>query len=390
MRRRLCLTEGAFSYASQLGDRATSSFVALSFLPLDSKITYANPADAHQDDQLTTRAHEYLNSISDAYEGTLAVTAKPGMSFELTFYGRIVQVYGAVMPWLSGQQPSAEYSIDGDPEVNPVLPGARAESNITFYVSSLLPLDFHTLTVTVVNASGDGPFLFDYLVYGFLDASEDPNPPNASSTAAAAQNTSSSTSSSFTSTSSLAAPASSSSGSSPQSPAVKPSFPVVPVVGGVVGGIVVLALASAAIYWLCRRRGRVLRNDRGSIEPESEQKTFLSPTAPSSPTAMAPSSLAPLQGHVSTISSIPTTTQHSALPSPPLTSSGGWSEVGLGPSAAGPSAATSLSGVVSFDGKEVRLDPGQRGSSSMSTLAQLSTARDMDGDVEASPPPYVP
>ncbi|KAJ3018498.1 hypothetical protein NUW54_g321 [Trametes sanguinea] len=340
----------------------------------DSKITYANPADAHQDDQLTTRAHDYLDSISDAYKGTLAVTAKPGMSFELTFYGRIVQVYGAVMPWLSGQQPSAEYSIDGDPEVNPVLPGARAESNITFYVSSLLPLDFHTLTVTVVNASGDGPFLFDYLVYGFLDASEDPNPPNASSTAAAAQNTSSITSSFTTSASSLAAPASSSSGSLPKSLAVKPSFPVVPVVGGVVGGIVALALASAAIYWLCQPEDVPFPHCR-----QSQPQLLWLPHLRRRYKAMS-----------STISSIPTTTQHSALPSPPLTSSGGWSEVGLGPSAAGPSAATSLSGVVSFDGKEVRLDSGQRGSSSMSPSAQLSTARELDGDVEALPPPYMP
>ncbi|OSD04714.1 hypothetical protein PYCCODRAFT_61279 [Trametes coccinea BRFM310] len=358
----------------------------------DSKITYANPADAHQDSQLTTRAHEYLDSISDAYEGTLAVTAKPGMSFELTFYGRIVQVYGAVMPWLSGQQPSAEYSIDGDPEVSAVLSGARAESNITFYVSSLLPLDFHTLTVTVVNASGDGPFLFDYLVYGFLDASEDPNPPNASSATTSAQSTSSTSSSSSASTSSLGAPAASSNGSSPGSLAVKATFPVVPVVGGVVGGIVLLALASAAIYWLCRRRGRATRNDCGSIEPESEQKdVFLAPNTPSSPTTMAPSPSAPIHDQVSMVSSMPTTTaRHSALPSPPLTSPGTWSEIGLDPSAAGPSAATSLSGVVSFDGKEVRLDSGQRGSSSMSTSAQLSIARETDGDVEASPPPYVP
>ncbi|KAH9893331.1 hypothetical protein C8Q73DRAFT_836566 [Cubamyces lactineus] len=233
----------------------------------DSSITYTNPAQAHQNDNLSSRALDYVNSITNAYGGTLAVTTAPGMSFDFIFYGRILQMYGAVIPWLTGAQPVAEYSIDDDPEWQIVPNSATAESNVSFYISSLLPLGFHTLTVNVVNASADGPFLFDYIVYGFLDASEGPNPPNATSTTTESTVASSSSSepgpnSSTTST------------SFPQSPrmpeAKSTSLSTGGVIGGVVAAVVLLCMVAGALYWVYHRRRYLAQGDRESIEAASD------------------------------------------------------------------------------------------------------------------------
>ena len=170
-------------------------------------------------------------------------------------------MYGAVIPWLTGAQPVAEYSIDDDQEWQIVPNSVTAESNVSLYVSTLLPLGFHTLTVNVVNASADGPYLFDYIVYGFLDASEDPNPPNATSTTPQ---------SAITSSPSLGSSSSAASTSTPQTthmPEVKTTpFPTGGVVGGVVAAVLLLCAVAGALYWLYHRRRYLAQGDRESIE----------------------------------------------------------------------------------------------------------------------------
>ncbi|KAI0628046.1 hypothetical protein C8Q77DRAFT_1162518 [Trametes polyzona] len=215
----------------------------------DSRITYTDPSAAREEDQLSSRALELVQSINSTYGGTLAVTTEPGLSFELIFYGRILQIYGAVIPWPINELPRAEYTIDDDGDFEFVPSGTSATSNVTFYVSTLLPLTFHTLTVKVLNATVDAPFLFDYIVYGFLDASEDPNPPNAGSSTSGLASQAQSSPAGTTSTStpptlaSVSGPAISSSGSATVSPpTIAPdatsvpdrsarSFPTGPVVG---------------------------------------------------------------------------------------------------------------------------------------------------------------
>ncbi|KAI0333901.1 hypothetical protein GY45DRAFT_1319141 [Cubamyces sp. BRFM 1775] len=227
----------------------------------DSSITYTDPALAHQDGDLSSRAHGFVSSITNAYSGTLAVTTAPGMSFEFIFYGRILQMYGAVIPWLTGAQPVAEYSIDDDPEWQIVPNSVTAESNVSLYVSTLLPLGFHTLTVNVVNASADGPYLFDYIVYGFLDASEDPNPPNATSTTPQSAITSSPSSGSSSSAASTSTP------QTTHMPEVKTTpFPTGGVIGGVVAAVLLLCAVAGALYWLYHRRRYLAQGDRESIE----------------------------------------------------------------------------------------------------------------------------
>lgn len=189
--------------------------------------------------------------------------------------GRILQIYGAAFAWLPGQQPWAQYTIDDDAETLPV-PGVQAPlslPNISFYVSTLLPLTFHTLSVKVVNATPDAPFLFDYIVIGFLDASEDPDPPNATSSVPSQSSTSAPPSMSAPS---LTASAASATGSS-TAPAVPvaPSpaaatFPVAPVIGAIVGGIVALFAVAAVILCVWKHMSRRRDVDRESIEPASE------------------------------------------------------------------------------------------------------------------------
>ena len=65
----------------------------------DSSIMYTDPAQAHQDGNLSTRAYGYV-SITDAYAGTLAVTTAPGMSFEFIFYGLCV-LFDSLYTYLS-------------------------------------------------------------------------------------------------------------------------------------------------------------------------------------------------------------------------------------------------------------------------------------------------
>ena len=55
----------------------------------DSRITYTDPSAAREEDQLSNRALELVQSINNTYGGTLAVTTEAGLSFELIFYGNV-------------------------------------------------------------------------------------------------------------------------------------------------------------------------------------------------------------------------------------------------------------------------------------------------------------
>lgn len=53
----------------------------------NSRIVYADPTTARQNDKLSARAHELVGTIPDVYENTLSITAEPTMSFQFIFYG---------------------------------------------------------------------------------------------------------------------------------------------------------------------------------------------------------------------------------------------------------------------------------------------------------------
>ncbi|KAI0642317.1 hypothetical protein C8Q79DRAFT_1028342 [Trametes meyenii] len=219
----------------------------------DAQLTYADPAKAQQ-------------TLPNAYGGTLAVTTEPGAEFQLIFFGRIVQIYGALIPSPATALPRAQYTIDDDPEAEFVPSTSSIQTGVEFFISTLLPITFHTLTVKVLNASADAPFLFDCVVYGFLDTSEDPNPPNATSSAVMSMPALSMVSSSSSTASATGVPSKVSSPTATASGSSRP-FPVALVVGAVVAGAAFFALLIAGTYCAYARRRKHSEGDRESIEP---------------------------------------------------------------------------------------------------------------------------
>ncbi|KAI0675906.1 hypothetical protein C8Q78DRAFT_356479 [Trametes maxima] len=234
---------------------------------IDARLVYSDPSKAQQDSQLTDRARSLVTqALPNAYGSTLAVTTEPGAEFLLIFFGNIVQIYGATIPSPSSALARAQYTIDDDPDAEFVPRTSSIQTGVELFISTLLPVTFHTLTVKVLNASADAPFLFDCVVYGFLNASDDPNPPNATSSAVMFTPAPSMISSSSSTASGAGAPSTASSPTSAAS-GVSRSFPVASVVGAVVAGAIFFALLVAGMYCACARRRRRSDGDRESIEP---------------------------------------------------------------------------------------------------------------------------
>ncbi|KAI0352092.1 hypothetical protein OH77DRAFT_814923 [Trametes cingulata] len=393
----------------------------------DSQITYNDPTLARQDSNLTADASVLIGRINNTYsDRRLTVSTGPGMKFEFIFYGRIVQVYGAVIPWLTGQQPRAEYAIDGDPEFNLVPSLPSPQSNVSFYVSALLPITFHTLTVTVLNATADAPFLFDYLVYGFLDASEDPNPPNTASSTTSLSSASTDTTSQSSSTASVSATTGPGQSSIPSGPMIAIAHSSGLGTGPIVGialACVFFAGMAALFYWR-RLRRRYTQSDRDSIEPAEPPDP-----KPADDTALRSLSTPP---DISAGQNTPGLSRAARDPADrwpyqqtsPLREKSAYSPATIpqehptgSPATPGPSsvqfestdppgpvligrASSPLSGVMSFDGKEVRLasPPPRSCGTSISDADCVGTDR---GDArhavqperrvkEGAPPPYEP
>ena len=149
----------------------------------------------------------------------------------------------------------------------PNLTGDEADG-LMFFNSGQLPVNTHSLTVTVQSASLDYPFLFDYLI--FTPA------PTLSSDALPLTTTSSSTSSSSTSLvgSGLSFTSSSSSTSASQQPtgvagASHSSSKLGPILGGVFGGIGLVAIAAVLLWWCLRQQKARPRRDDVVIEGKS-------------------------------------------------------------------------------------------------------------------------
>ena len=164
--------------------------------------------------------------------------------------GTRISLYGVVIPWISGPLPTAQYAVDGQSQNITSAPNTtRTLLGVNFYTSDWFPNGTHVLTVNVTTATEDGPYLFDYLS---IDTT---NPPAASTNNTIATNTttavtSSSTSSTSTSSSSTATSSGDALGASTSG---KSSVPTGPIVGGVIGGMALLALIAFGAWWLWRK-----------------------------------------------------------------------------------------------------------------------------------------
>ncbi|KAI0658534.1 hypothetical protein C8Q70DRAFT_934095 [Cubamyces menziesii] len=182
---------------------------------------------------------KYVGNFYDATysAGYTNATAK------LSFNGTSVEVYVAVIQPQTQKRievPEAIFTLDGAPS-QPVAPGLAPNSlkpvyGFNMFVSGNLSAGPHTLEITVYHADKqDGwPFILDYIQYVPLD----------NTVVAGGSGTVSSESS-----------------PSPTAPLLEThrGSPLGPVVGGLVGGFLMIALLAIAVYvWLRRRRRRTL------------------------------------------------------------------------------------------------------------------------------------
>ena len=190
----------------------------------------------------------------DALNGTLSVTVKPGSTVTFPFSGTTnnfhplhslsevvtgsqIAVIGALT---STDRPSfqAEFTIDGSSPVIFVSPANVTEKQeaVTFFESQPLPDSQHVLFINVTFASQDAPFSFDGLNFYPTSIQTMPNASYAISSLIPA----------------ATAPAGVTGG------VIQPSksTPIGAIVGGVIGGLAVLVLATTAIVYFCYRHRR--------------------------------------------------------------------------------------------------------------------------------------
>lgn len=91
-------------------------------------------------------------------------------------------MFGVTFPLnATTEPPQALYSIDNSTfvaDVPTVLDNTTTD--VGFYRTDLLPLAYHLLVINVTSASGDSPYLLDYVAFDALDVFPSPTSPPAS------------------------------------------------------------------------------------------------------------------------------------------------------------------------------------------------------------------
>ncbi|TBU59942.1 hypothetical protein BD310DRAFT_365384 [Dichomitus squalens] len=212
-------------------------------IPFFINAQYVNVTDIISD-----QAYAYVQAaIPSAHNKSVADITVPKWSFQYQFTGTRISLYGVVIPWISGALPTAQYAVDGQSQNISSAPNTtRTLLGVNFYTSDWFPNGTHMLTVNVTTATEDGPYLFDYLS---IDTT---NPPAANNTAAT-NSTASASSSSTSTTSSSSSTASSSGTALGASTHSKSSVPIAPLVGGVIGGLALLALIAFGAWWMWKK-----------------------------------------------------------------------------------------------------------------------------------------
>ena len=188
-----------------------------------------------------------------------------------------MQVVGSVMPAVqSFTIPVSIYTLDGGTPVSfdessLANPGSsEQQDDITFYLSDVLDYKFHTLIINVTVASPQSPYALDYIIFsegstGVIANSSSSIPQSPQPTSS---NSSQHTTASDQSTTTPPPPSSSSSATSNTTSAWWPPYtapathsgsskPVGAIVGGVVGGLAVVAIALVTGLYVLRKRNQV-------------------------------------------------------------------------------------------------------------------------------------
>ncbi|KAI0354269.1 hypothetical protein OH77DRAFT_524430 [Trametes cingulata] len=203
-----------------------------------------------------------------AHDHTLTSVTASDWTWTYDFAGFTrIELHGAILPWIAGTLPVVHFTMDNGAPVPTVLPNtSEVLNNFMFYASEALSPGPHTLTVNVFNASVDAPFLIDFLLaYHVSDVLVAVSEPSSST--------------------SLASSASSGTAESPTSTGSNSQlnkFPVGPVVGGIVAGVVILLLLAAILAILYLRWRRHNAKLDGPPPYDGEQAAALSyPMTPS-------------------------------------------------------------------------------------------------------------
>ncbi|KAI8974011.1 hypothetical protein BD414DRAFT_447774 [Trametes punicea] len=194
----------------------------------------------------------------NVWDGDLTEAASVGLSAIFTFTGSQVFVYGRIQPPQNGDDPPLSlYSVGDITNQAFVAPTVNATmDNVSFFNSTVMPYGRYTLTINVVRASSNSPYLLDYIQYNITD-------PNASSPSAG----STAASSSGAAVGPTSAHAAIKSSSSP---------PVGPIVGGVVAAVVVIAAAVIALLCCCMRKRRPIYL-LSATDPATDAATHITP-----------------------------------------------------------------------------------------------------------------
>ncbi|KAH8094865.1 hypothetical protein BXZ70DRAFT_341344 [Cristinia sonorae] len=183
---------------------------------------------------------------------TLSFTQERNAGLWLVFVGTQISVYGSVVVRPGALPYIVQFLLDDEPAVEVTqLKTSSDATNILIWQSRQLAAAGHQLIVNVTRATVGSPFYVDYLTYRAANET-DPSPITTSSSISTTASTVSTSSTSTSSTTSL-----------PPSPSDPPSntdikkVPVGPIAGGVVAGVVGIAIILLGLWFWCRRRNRI-------------------------------------------------------------------------------------------------------------------------------------
>lgn len=168
-------------------------------------------------------------------------------------------MFGVTFPLnATTEPPQALYSIDNSTSFIADVPTVldNTTTDVGFYRTDSLPLAYHLLFINVTNASGDSPYLLDYVAFDALDVFPSPTaPPTSLSTPSDPA---------ITSTASLLAPTGTTVAVSGYTGPRTISAGIS--VGVALGGAALLFVVLGSCIWLWRRSGRSRTSQREDAE----------------------------------------------------------------------------------------------------------------------------
>jgi len=201
-------------------------------------------------------------SATSALQSTLHQTTVAQAQVTISFQGCCIELYGQYAnaqytATLDNQAPVPFQGLDTD------VPSDQQNPQTLLYLMDGLSEDAHNVTLTNTNANPNRPFFFDFAI---ARSTKNFSNTTGSGTAGSGNNTGIGGSGNTTTTvGSGNAPATNS----------KTATPVAPIVGGIVGGLLVLAILATVAFLVVRRRRRRTADSPIPKNPHEPQPYFI-------------------------------------------------------------------------------------------------------------------